>query len=900
MIDPNLDMIRKKKKNMINKETKTITKERVKAPVAVALAILALGLSAFAIFYTSSPNPQVRPANEVRMAGAVSGGGVSALQTAINNASCGDTISVAPGNYTTTNYNQKLRITKNCTNKGTLIIKATTDAVGNGIATNKELVAPVGTTALVNGFLVTGASNVTIEGFEITIPATTAWNAWAFGSGVAIYNNSNNIQVKNNYIHDTQYGGIMLETGANNNKVSNNLIIRGGTGAGVVVYGTSNTIENNDISHTIQHPLCKSAAIASGTAVLSVASGPDADGIKIEGSWHVIRGNYIHDIMASDDGNSCRIWNATTTQYENSSLPHFDGIQLSASGAHDLTFEKNIIDLSNIYVGYKDDDSVDSCQTAGGSDIPRRHQGCRYTAGGESPAPLLPATVYDSVNKKDVCIINGDEVDMENCCEEGCYTGGIYIDGGGTGIVNVKNNIIRACQPVGLHKVNGGSVVNNTLIQGSPIDSGHGIQIYSNSTGIQIADNIIYGASVTTKYEHYLGVSNSTSITASNNLYYNISGPINIDSSGREGAVFLSSNDVVNANPLFTNYTNKDYSLLASSPAIDRGASTGLTEDFTGVANSRPSGAGYDIGAYEYLVTVCTPNCTGKTCGADGCSGSCGSCTSPATCQSGNCVCTPTASCGARVCGIINNGCENVSCGTCGANQTCDANGACQNNVIPINGGWSAWSPSTCPVVCGTGTQTRTCTNPTPANGGNNCTGDSSQTCLINCPTGNSCISNACVTCETACPAGRCGTWVNSCGQTLTCSNCPTGQTCDANSQCQSDACTPTTCLALGKSCGIYSDGCSGTLNCGTCTSPSTCNNGVCSCTPSCTGKACGASDGCGSTCKTGTCATNYTCNNGTCKKVCNTSTCTGSYWFTKYKCTTDGRCCAGSRCKSF
>ena len=45
----------------------------------------------------------------------------------------------------------------------------------------------------------------------------------------------------------------------------------------------------------------------------------------------------------------------------------------------------------------------------------------------------------------------------------------------------------------------------------------------------------------------------------------------------------------------------------------------------------------------------------------------------------------------------------------------------------PINGGWSAWStPNT---SCGvSGTQTRTCTNPAPANGGAACVGPSTQT----------------------------------------------------------------------------------------------------------------------------------------------------------------------------
>ena len=51
----------------------------------------------------------------------------------------------------------------------------------------------------------------------------------------------------------------------------------------------------------------------------------------------------------------------------------------------------------------------------------------------------------------------------------------------------------------------------------------------------------------------------------------------------------------------------------------------------------------------------------------------------------------------------------------------------------PTNGGWSGWSEwSACSVTAcgssGTQTRTRTCTNPTPANGGANCSGSNTET----------------------------------------------------------------------------------------------------------------------------------------------------------------------------
>jgi hypothetical protein len=47
----------------------------------------------------------------------------------------------------------------------------------------------------------------------------------------------------------------------------------------------------------------------------------------------------------------------------------------------------------------------------------------------------------------------------------------------------------------------------------------------------------------------------------------------------------------------------------------------------------------------------------------------------------------------------------------------------CNTQACPINGGWSGWSSSGCSVGCGYGTitHTRTCTNPSPQNGGLSC-----------------------------------------------------------------------------------------------------------------------------------------------------------------------------------
>lgn len=44
-----------------------------------------------------------------------------------------------------------------------------------------------------------------------------------------------------------------------------------------------------------------------------------------------------------------------------------------------------------------------------------------------------------------------------------------------------------------------------------------------------------------------------------------------------------------------------------------------------------------------------------------------------------------------------------------------------------VNGGWSSWS--SCSTSCGTGEETRTCTNPAPSDGGASCVGSATQSC---------------------------------------------------------------------------------------------------------------------------------------------------------------------------
>jgi hypothetical protein len=227
---------------------------------------------------------------------------------------------------------------------------------------------------------------------------------------------------------------------------------------------------------------------------------------------------------------------------------------------------------------------------------------------------------------------------------------------------------------------------------------------------------------------------------------------------------------------------------------------------------------------------TCVAQCAGKTCGPDGCGGSCGTCLVGFACSAqGTCqqVCAPQ--CTGKNCGP--DGCGG-SCGTCPGGQLCGPTGTC------------SCVPSCAGLQCGD----------------DGCGG----TCGL-CQPPTACVNGQCV-CQPACTGKNCGP--DGCGGT--CGTCPVGQQC-VNGLC---GCIPD---CTGKLCG--DDGCGG--SCGTCQPPALCVNGQCVCQPACTGKNCGP-DGCGGSC--GTCAANEQCTAGLClcvpnctDKVCGADGCGGS-----------------------
>ncbi|MCK5803167.1 MAG: hypothetical protein KAI66_10060 [Lentisphaeria bacterium] len=249
--------------------------------------------------------------------------------------------------------------------------------------------------------------------------------------------------------------------------------------------------------------------------------------------------------------------------------------------------------------------------------------------------------------------------------------------------------------------------------------------------------------------------------------------------------------------------------------------------------------------------TCCTPNCSGRECGTDGCGGSCGNCESGETCNgSGICVCDAThadcdsdgscecdtsgtnvchnnacctpATCGANNCNTINDGCGGtMECGGCDAGETCNA-GTCECDA-------------------------------------NHADCDSNGSCECDTSGTNVCHDSACCTPVDPCGAGICEWASDGCGNLVDCGGCGAGETCNAGT-CECDA-THEDCDSNG-SCECDTSG------------TSFCHLSSC-CTPDCSGKDCG-DDGCGGTC--GSCVpVNEVCNvSGQCVCAPNMANCDG------------------------
>ena len=285
---------------------------------------------------------------------------------------------------------------------------------------------------------------------------------------------------------------------------------------------------------------------------------------------------------------------------------------------------------------------------------------------------------------------------------------------------------------------------------------------------------------------------------------------------------------------------------------------------------------------FEYLGIItqaCMPNCNGKTCGNDGCGGSCGNCDLGQTCNfpTGQCIamsCTPEICNDNNLCTIDGCDLETQSCEHslkfCPAGQTCNpSTGQCIGVCIPNCDGKTCGNDG-CGGSCGNCDLGQTCTNgvcvstcsQSNCNDNNLCTND---ICInsglgyicqhppVDCPAGQTCnpltgqcIAMACTPeiCNdnNLCTIDGCDLETQSCEHSL--KFCPAGQTCNPSTgQCTAMACTPEICndnnLCTIDGCDLETQSCEHSLK--FCPAGQTCNpsTGQCTSINKCQGKIC-------------------------------------------------------------
>ena len=215
------------------------------------------------------------------------------IQKAANTMGAGD-VCVALGGA----YGERVRVSKSGSAGAPITFRA------DGVVTLK-------------GFTIE-ANYITVRGFDIT--ETPNDNTDGFG----IFLTGSYCVIEGNYIHYCTRGGISMYVEPHDSAAVSDCIIRNNrfyknAMFGIEVHGRNHLIEGNEVCGTIQHhPKWTNAP-----------SYVDADGMRFFGAGHTFRGNYIHDISYSDPENVS---------------PHIDGFQ-TWGPAHDITFERNIIDL---------------------------------------------------------------------------------------------------------------------------------------------------------------------------------------------------------------------------------------------------------------------------------------------------------------------------------------------------------------------------------------------------------------------------------------------------------------------------------------------------------------------------------------------------------------------------
>ncbi|MDO8725005.1 MAG: carbohydrate-binding protein [Candidatus Methanoperedens sp.] len=141
-------------------------------------------------------------------------------------------------------------------------------------------------------------------------------------------------------------------------------------------------------------------------------------------------------------------------------------------------------------------------------------------------------------------------------------------------------------------------IYNNLLYNNAA--TGFAVAWYSKGPvdNIQFINNVLYNNGLVDNWGGGISIefTGATNVILRNNIVYSNR---NYQVQNSTGSGTTIDNNLIDVNPLFVDPSAEDFHLKTGSNGIDKGSSTNApTVDFDG--KLRPSGAGYDIGAYEY------------------------------------------------------------------------------------------------------------------------------------------------------------------------------------------------------------------------------------------------------------------------------------------------------------
>ena len=184
----------------------------------------------------------------------------------------------------------------------------------------------------------------------------------------------------------------------------------------------------------------------------------------------------------------------------------------------------------------------------------------------------------------------------QNRCENAAQAHSVDEGGSGFTIANagpglvIRNNIIKAFADIFISRSDGISILNNTLLSDTTLDTQYypvGAEV-DTSSNITMENNIFFNQPGQIIY-----VKNSTIVSGKNIMYRDDGIPLVTTNT------YNPINDLWGIDPLFINPALNDFHLQNQSPAIDAGLETeNVPNDYEG--NPRPIGKGFDIGAYEF------------------------------------------------------------------------------------------------------------------------------------------------------------------------------------------------------------------------------------------------------------------------------------------------------------